>query len=188
MTAGRHAAAVAGILLPLAALVWASTAPLPVEPHARSLVRLARSARPERIETCRPRTEAELAQLPQHMRQPMVCEGQTAEYDLTVRRNGQVMLQQRVHGGGLRRDRRLYVLREIEVEPGSSAIEVTFDRVGGPGTATAAPAAQGSDNAPPHLRLDERFDIAPGEVVLITYSAEQGSLVARRSAAAAPRR
>ena len=187
MTAGRHAGAVGGILLPVAALVWASAAPLTVEPHARAVVRLAWSARPERIETCRPRTAAELAQLPQHMRQPMVCEGQTAEYDLTVRRNGEVMLRQRVHGGGWRRDRRLYVLREIEVDPGSSAIDVTFDRVGGPGAATAAPAGRGSDNAPPHLRFAERFDIAPGDVVLITYSAEQGALSARRSAAA-PRR
>lgn len=185
MSAGRRAAAVAAALLPMAALVWASTAPLTVQPRARSLVRLAWSARPERIENCRPRTEAELAQLPQHMRQPMVCEGQTAEYELTVRRNGQVVLQQRVHGGGLRRDRRLYVLQEIDVEPGSSAIDLSFDRVGGPSSATEAPASRGSDHAPPHLAFAERFDIAPGEVVLITYSPQEGALVARRPAPAA---
>jgi hypothetical protein len=167
----------------MVALVWASTAPLTVQPHARSVVRLAWSARPERIEKCRTRTEAELAQLPQHMRQPTVCEGETAEYDLIVRRNGQVVLQQRVHGGGLRRDRRLYVLRDIDVEAGTSSIEVSFDRVGAPGPATATAAARGSDNAPAHLGFAERFDIAPGEVVLITYSAAGGELVARRSAA-----
>ena len=187
MSAGRAAAAAAAALLLMGALVWASTAPLTVQPAARSVVRLAWSARPERIEKCRPRTEAELAQLPQHMRQTTVCEGQTAEYDLTVRRNGRVVLQQRVHGGGLRRDRRLYVLREIDVEPGTSSIEVAFDRVGAPGAATAAAGARGSDNAPAHLAFAERFDIAAGEVVLITYSPALGELVARRRGASPQR-
>jgi hypothetical protein len=176
----RRIAAVAATLLLMAALVWASAAPLTVQPPARSLLRLAWSARPERIEDCRQRTEAELAQLPQHMRQPMVCEGRTAEYDLTVRRNGQLVLQRRLHGAGLRRDRRLYVLEEIGVDPGVSNVEVAFDRVGGPGSAAAAAASRGSDNAPPHLAFTERFEVSAGEVVLITYSTEQGALVARR--------
>lgn len=182
ITAVRGAAAIAAALLLIAALVWASAAPLTVQPRARAVVRLAWSARPERLETCRQRTEDELVRLPQHMRQSLVCEGKTAEYDLTVRRNGQVVRQQRVHGGGLRRDRRLYVLEEIDVEPGPSAIAVSFDRVGESGPGTGSVSQRGSDIAPPRLALAERFDIAPGEVVLITYSAEQAALVARRPA------
>ena len=180
MSAVRPAVAVAITLLLMAALVWSSTVPLTVARHGRSLVRLAWSARPERIEKCRPRTEAELAQLPQHMRQPLVCEGYTAEYDLRLRTNGRVVLERRVHGAGLRRDRRLYVLEEIEIEPGPSTVEVSFDRVGA-SDSTTPPTLQGSDNAPPHLTFAERFDIAAGEVVLITYSPAQGALIARRA-------
>ena len=96
-------------------LALASAAPFRVNalPHAR--LRVAFSARPERIEKCRTLSADELANVPQHMRQAVVCEGKTASYRLEVRRDDSLVASALLHGGGLRHDRRLYVLRELDV-------------------------------------------------------------------------
>jgi hypothetical protein len=69
----------------LAGVAWLSRAPVTAHRSDEAVLRLAWSALPERIEECRERTPEELAQLPQHMRQPVVCEGTTATYRLQVR-------------------------------------------------------------------------------------------------------
>ena len=162
----------------IAPVVWASSAPLTVYPEDHGVVRLAWSLRPERLETCRQRSAEELSRLPQHMRQQTVCEGSAAEYDLTVRRDGEVVAQQRVRGGGWRHDRRLYVLHDIEVPRGASQIDVQFERASAGAAANAGPMQP--DRAPAHLSFSERLDLDPREVVLITYSADQRRLVARK--------
>ncbi len=185
MMAPRHVAA-AGIVAGLMAIVaWGSTTPLTVHDGSRAAVRLAWSARPERIEVCRERTAEELARLPAHMRQALDCVGSTAEYQLTVHANGERVASQRVHGAGLRRDRRLFVLREIDVEPGRVRIDVRFDRIGGDngGGTGVARGPRGRDVAPPHLAFGETLEIAAGGVVLITYDPERDALVARRQGA-----
>ena len=179
MTRLRLAAGMLAAAAGLALVVWASSAPLAVYPEDHGVVRLAWSLRPERLETCRERTPDELARLPQHMRQKTVCEGAAAEYDLTVRRNGEVVAQQRVQGGGWRHDRRLYVLHDIEVPRGASQIEVQFERVGGGAAANAGPLQP--DQAPAHLSFSERLDLAAREVVLITYSQDRRVLVPVRA-------
>jgi hypothetical protein len=166
--------------LGVGALIRGSALPLPVHATPDGVVRLAWSARPERIENCRSRTAEELARVPPHMRQATVCEGSTAEYRLTVHRNGSLVFTDVVHGGGLRRDRRLYVLEEIPVQPGESQIDVRFDRIGA--EADAAPTSRGSDIAPSHLSFSARLHVRPREVVLVTYSPERGELVAVRDA------
>ena len=172
---------VGGILaatLGIALVAWASSAPLTVYPEDHGVVRLAWSLRPDRLETCRQRSAEELARLTQHMRQETVCEGGTAAYDLTVRRDGAVVAQQRVRGGGWRHDRRLYVLHDIEVPRGASQIDVQFERADGGAAPNGAPIQP--DQAPAHLSFSERLDLASREVVLITYSPGQRTLVARR--------
>ncbi len=187
MIAPRHVAASAIVAGVMAVVAWGSTTPLTVHDGSRAAVRLAWSARPERIEVCRERTAEDLARMPVHMRQPLECVGTTAEYQLTVHANGEAVASQRVHGAGLRRDRRLFVLREIDVEPGRVRIGVRFDRIGGdnrggPGSGgtSAARGPRGRDVAPPRLAFDETLDIAAGDVVLITYDPERDMLVARR--------
>jgi hypothetical protein len=180
MSPPSRAAGVVVAALATAALVWASTAALTVHDDADGVVRLAWSVRPERIEKCRARTPEELARLPQHMRQATVCTGETAEYQLTVRRDGEVVVQQPVRGGGWRRDRRIYVFHEIPVRPGESAIDVQFERAGNGGDSpTGAP--PGSDAVPAHLVFSGRLTVTAREVVLITYSAEQRTFIAVRS-------
>ena len=163
-----------------AGLVWGSTAPLTVQDDAHGVIRVAWSVRPERIEECRARTAEELARLPQHMRQATVCVGQTAEYQLTVRRDGEVVVRQLVRGGGWRRDRPLYVFKEVPVSPGDSSIDVEFARTG-IGGAPAAGSLRQADVAPAHLAYSDRVTVRAGEVVLITYAAEQRALIALRS-------
>ena len=129
MTIGDRVTGVALGLGAMAAIVLAANAPITVHGSDHALLRLAWSARPERIENCRQQSDEELARLPAHMRQPVVCEGVSAQYRLTVRREGRVVADRIVHGGGLRQDRRIYVFHELPLDPGSSSIEVRFDRI-----------------------------------------------------------
>lgn len=115
-----------GVML---ALTLASAAPFRVNAVPDARLRVAFSARPERIETCRTPSESELANLPAHMRQGVVCEGTTARYRLEVRRDDSLVATALLRGGGLRHDRRLYALRELSVPSGRSTIDVRLVRV-----------------------------------------------------------
>jgi len=114
-----------------AALVLAlvSAAPFHVNARPDARLRVAFSARPERIETCRTPSESELANLPAHMRQGVVCEGTTATYRLEVRLDDSLVTSALLRGGGLRHDRRLYALRELSVPSGHGTIDVRLARV-----------------------------------------------------------
>lgn len=195
---------IAGAALALAGalgIAWASSFEVRANPSATSVVRLAWGARPERVEVCRTQTDEDLAKLPQHMRQRVVCEGTTAQYRLEVRRNGAVIANAVVVGGGLRHDRQLYVFREIRVPSGSSAIDVRFNRI------DSVQAEDGDDDevgeasdvspdretresderrrrrgeaVPATLSLRETVVLAPREVMLVTYAPEERKLIGLR--------
>jgi hypothetical protein len=188
MTLLKHLPAALLTAAVMAALVMASHAPLTSRASADAVLRLAWSARPERIETCRAQTEAELAKLPQHMRQPVVCEGTTARYRLTVLHEGRMVADRLVHAGGLRQDRRLYVLEEMPLPVGETLVEVRFDRVDVnqaslPVSTTSPPPGRQADHlqrgetVPPHLAFAERLRVAPLTVVLVTYDPERRHLI-----------
>lgn len=111
------------------ALALVSNAPFRVNPLPDARLRVAFSARPERIETCRTPSAEEQANVPAHMRQGVVCEGITATYRLEVRRDDSLVASALLRGGGLRHDRRLYALHELSVPSGRSAIDVRLVRV-----------------------------------------------------------
>jgi hypothetical protein len=164
----------------LAALAWASQAPMTASRSDGAVLRLAWSALPERIEECRERTPQELSQLPQHMRQPVVCEGTTATYRLQVRLDAATVVDRIVQGGGLRHDRRLYVLDEVPVRPGEVEVDVRFDRIEKDRAVEApssGPAARRGEHVPSTLRLERRLQFSPREVILVTYSPEERALV-----------
>ena len=160
----------------MCAIVWASNAPITVHGSNQGVLRLAWSARPERVEVCREQSAEELAKLPQHMRQPLVCEGTSAHYRLTVHQEERLVVDRTLHGGGVRQDRRLYVFHELPLDPGQTSIEVRLDRIESteqrPGKASAAA------TVPPQLSFAQRVSIAPRQVLLITYSPERRSLIA----------
>ena len=87
-------------------VIWGLTAisrvNVSVHESEQALLRVAFSARPERIETCRTLSDAELADVPQHMRQRVLCEDATATYRLHVSSNNVVLDSRVVRGGGLR--------------------------------------------------------------------------------------
>jgi hypothetical protein len=175
----------------LAVLAWASQAPMTAHDTPEAMLRLAWSARPERIEVCKEASEEELSRLPAHMRQRVVCEGAAAHYRLTVHVDGRLVAEQLVQAGGLRQDRRLFVLRELAVPAGGRTVAVRFDRVEAdapPAGATARePVAdrQKADTVPPHLALTERLAFPPRTVVLVTYDPSRRTLVAMRGAGVA---
>jgi hypothetical protein len=111
------------------ALALVSAAPFRVNARPDARLRVAFSARPERIETCRTPSAEEQANLPVHMRQGVVCEGITASYRLEVRRDDSLVARALLRGGGLRHDRQLYALRELRVPSGRSTIDVRLVRV-----------------------------------------------------------
>ena len=202
MTLLGRAIGMATAVLVTVGITWASSVRLPLSPEV-AFLRLAWTARPERIEDCRPQHEEELAKLPAHMRQAVVCTGTTATYRLEVLREGAVIADQIVRGGGLRHDRPLYVFRDISLPPGDAAIAVRFFRVDVVGKQTASDAApagspqdrhsmnddrrrredeeriRGQEEAiPAVLPLERRFHFMPREVILVTYDAERRELVA----------
>jgi len=162
-----------------AAIVWASNAPMTVHGSKQGMLRLAWSVRPERVEVCREQSPEELAKLPQHMRQPLVCEGTSARYRLTVRREGDLVVDRMLHGGGVRQDRRLYVFEELPLALAQTSIEVRLDRID---DATTRPSPRGNqvvavESVPPHLSLSQRVSVEPRHVLLVTYSPERRTLV-----------
>lgn len=135
---------VGGALLAAAAtlgIVVASHVAVPVHPSEAAMLRVAWSARPERVESCRALSDEELSALPQHMRQRVVCEGTTASYRFEVRRDGEIIATSTVRGGGMRHDRQLYVFRELSIPSGRSTLEVSMTRM----DSTARPTGDDDD-------------------------------------------
>jgi hypothetical protein len=165
------AAAVAGAL----AVAWLSRAPLRLRASDDALLRLAFSARPERVERCTTRTDEELAAVPAHMRQRVACEGAAARYRLVVRRDGVTLADEVVTGAGARHDRPLYVLRDFPTHPGAHRVEVTFERM----DSTVADARRRGEAVPPRLAFEGTHALAPRTALLITYDVERRALVAR---------
>ena len=184
--ANRVRAVVCGAAV-VAVVTVAADTPLTIHGSDQALLRLAWSARPERIEQCRQQTAEELAKLPAHMRQPVVCEGTAARYRLTVVIDGAPVTERVLRAGGLRHDRRLYVVEEIALRPGVTDLEVRFDRDddGASARAGAVSASPLADVVPAQLSLREQVRVAPREVVLITYAPERRALISRRGSVSA---
>ena len=118
-------AATAGALL---LIVRASAAPLPLHGGHSARLRVSWSARPERIEVCRTLSAEELESREEHMRQRVECDGRSATYTLRVEADGRRIDETVVRGGGLRHDRPIHLLRDLELSPGTHRVRVTFTR------------------------------------------------------------
>lgn len=207
--------AVGGIvaLVAAATLVAGSRVRMPGHPREDAMLRLAWSARPERIERCRAPSAGELAAVAAHMRAPLVCEGFAASYRLEVRRDGHLLDSAVLRGGGLRHDRQLYAFRERPIPAGRSTIEVRLTRRETPPRASAVAAVNApvyapagtpaspeptrralderarrvADEVPSSLVLHETITVAPREVVLVTYDRTSRRLrLVRRPSLPAP--
>lgn len=169
----RLAAAVLLTALGLAALGALSRTPYGAPP-TEGLLRLSWRFRGERIDECRPLTEAEKAALPVHMRRDEVCEGRLAAYRLTVEVDDEVVAERSVLPAGAREDRPLFLFEELPVAPGRRHVRVRF-RVD---EASLPPSATKEARREP-LELEATLNVVPGGIALVTYDADVGGLVLR---------
>ena len=109
-------------------LTAVAAAPVAMPRRDASRLRLSWNARPERIETCRTLSARELAEREEHMRQRVECEGRFATYTLHVDADGHTLHESVVRGAGLRHDRPIYLLREIDLPPGEHHLRIRFTR------------------------------------------------------------
>lgn len=181
-----------------------SRAPLSAYPDNSPVLRLAWSVRPERIERCRTLSDAELADVPAHMRQRVQCEGRAANYRLAVTVDGTTKVDTIVTGGGARSDRPVYVFRELTLPAGPHQLQVRFEReeladsaaaAGDPdetGEATADTLMRGragreaeersrrqGEAVPPEMELASEVRPERREVLLVTYDIDRRALVLR---------
>jgi hypothetical protein len=162
-------------------LVWMSQVPVASDRTGEATLRLTWRARPERIEHCVAQNPEALAALPPHMRQTTICEGRSASYQLEVRREGELLAAQLVMPGGLRRDRPLYVFRDLPVPAGTGTFRVTFTRV--EVAAASADRDEGAEErdtlreaVPPFLTWERVLTFAPRQVRVISYGPAQREL------------
>lgn len=185
----------------LLALRWASLAPLADDRGDRAWIRLSWSARPERIEQCRRRSDAEMAELPEHMRLRLECTGHFARYLLQLSVDGTIVQSDTVRGGGFRHDRPMHVLDQAPVDAGDRRVTVVLSRLDSTATPAdsdrvqPAPERQAGgdrearerderlrrteESIPARLSLDTAVSLRRGSVLLITYDGVRHALVAR---------
>lgn len=181
-------------------LLAVSSATTVAQPRSgRSLLRLSWAARPERIEVCRALSAAELAEREEHMRQRVECDGRFATYTLRVEADGRLVHESVARGAGLRHDRPLYVLREIDLAPGPHRLVVTFTRrekADNDAVAFARVARGANDTGlfagradreavergrrakaaiPPRLALDTLLSLEPDQAIVLALDAERRS-------------
>lgn len=146
------------------ALVGLSHLPYAAGRNGDAEIRLAWRFKSERVRRCRTRTAEELAQLPDYLRQAEDCERGLRPYLLAVSLDGRAASEDTIRARGAEGDRPLFVLRRLEVEPGTHALRVSFTPVGG-----------GRDT----LTLDTTIALGLRRVALVTLDQDQGRLVVR---------
>lgn len=149
---------------------WLARAPYQPPGSDSATLRLSWRLRAPVAETCRPRTQAELDALPVHMRTPEICSSHSAAYDLIVQVDSLTADTLRVLQGGAKRDRPLYVLKELSIEPGPHHVRVRF------ASGTGVPAEESVV-----LALDTVLHAHAGAVVLVTLGPDGRTLIVRQS-------
>lgn len=125
-----------------------------------------------RVVECRTPTAEELEELPVHMRQDEICEGRPVSYRLEVSVDGEVRHRDTVRAEGARADRPMQIFETLPLEPGARDVRVVFERADR-GEASSSEAT----SLPDRVLFDRRLDVAPRDVVLVTWDPDRRSLV-----------
>ena len=180
MSAGRILMVVVVSALATASLGWLARAPYHPPGSDTGLLRLSWRLRGEKVESCRPRTQAELDALPVHMRTPEVCEGRLVAYRLIVQVDSGQPDTVRIVPGGARGDRPVFVLHDMPLAAGPHRVRVSFTREDGGGAARDESGGQGvTGDAPVRdtLAIETVLIAAPGAIHLITLSPDARELI-----------
>lgn len=179
--------AVAGAVLGI--LVAGSQWPWTAAPDDVAVIRLDWRASAERVEECRPPTDEEIAERPPHMRPREICEGRVIPYSLHVVVDRVVVVDDTIHGAGVREDRPLYVAREIVVSPGLHDLRIDFETIEPEeeaGHEEEDPDDEDDDDDDgehsPSVSLAGAFRMGPRQVLVVTYDPDRRSLVASAEA------
>lgn len=165
MTAALRRSAVSLALVALLAAL--SRVPVPALDADQAVLRFSWRFRAGDAADCRRPTQAELEELPVHMRNPDACIGDLAPYQLQVLVDGVDRLGTVLRPAGVRGDRPIFVHEEVRLPPGRHVLAVRFgDR-------------DGASGAGPDLALDTTVVLEPGQVLLVTRGGD-GGLEARR--------
>jgi len=135
---------------------------------ADAALRLAIRTAAAKLEVCRERSAAELAELPVHMRLQRVCEDRPVTYRLEVWLDGTLRHSALASKRGLRADRPLVIEETLSISPGSHAVRVRF----APELANELSPAETAKL--PRDELEENLELAAGRVVLVTFDDRRG--------------
>ncbi len=173
MSSGRRWLTLPVTIAVASGLAAMSGVPVRWFPAEAAELRLSWSARPERLEVCRERSDAELAERPAHMRQRMECEGRSATYALTVMVDEDTLEESVVQGSGMRQDRAVHLLRRHPVGSGAHRVRVRFVRREERTEEEARERREHEErileSLPPRAELDTVVTFHRGAAVLVTY-------------------
>lgn len=149
-----------------AGLALCTLLPLPLEEPQEGLLRMDWRLRGEESGPClRPSDEAQAA-APAHMQNPDACLGALPPYRLVVTVDGEVRVEERVRGGGARRDRPLTVYGELPLTPGRRVVEASFFREDGEAGAV-------------ELQVRDTVEVEAGRILLLVRRQDTGALEIR---------
>ena len=140
--------------------------------------------RPDRAETCRDRTQAELDALPVHMRTPRVCEQKVIPYRLIVRIDDGRPDTTVVLPAGARHDRPIYVLRDTLLAPGEHFVSVAFENDGDDARDSDDDHGEHEDEKDDRdddhaLRFERKLHLVAGRIELITLGSDGRSFISK---------
>lgn len=132
------------------------------DPPRHSVLRLSWSHVGEQI--TRKLTQDELDALPVHMRPPDgIAESTPVPYLLVVKIDGHSRIDEVVQPGGVKGDRPMYVLKNLELEPGSYEVDIQF-----------YPAEDFSEAKV--YRMNRRIELDVGQIRLVDLESDRGEL------------
>lgn len=157
----------------LVAIAALSQVPTTQTEPQEALLRLSWRVQGVAVEECRTLTAEELEAIPAHMRRSEECTRQVVDYELRVAGGPWGELVDTVRPSGARRDRPVYVFRDLQVTPGTYDVEVQFSAL--------VPAGFAPDERPLTYSWSGRVSLSQAEVALLTLDDAGENLVPVRS-------
>lgn len=176
MTPGQRVTAGLASLVLVAGMAGLSQIPLATA-DGDARVRLSWRNEPIRVEECRTLTDEDQADVPAHMRRAESCTGYHVDYELRLEIDGQAVAVDTIAPSGLRRDRPVYVLRDIAVPPGRHDVAVSYTAL--------VPEDYQAEALPAAFRWSGAMELGGGDVGLVTLD-ESGRALTRRGGGGVP--
>src|SRR3990167_5698652 len=130
-----------------------------------AIIKLSFSHSAQLVQPCRERSEAELARLAPNMRNKMDCPRERAAVSVELDMDGKSLYRIKTPPAGLHRDGPATVYRRLEIPAGHHLFHARL--------------ADGPDGTFNYVH-DAAIDLAPGQVLVVDFSASSGGFVLTR--------